>query len=51
MLCIKEKFILWFKSMFKEIVKVITHQSRLICLLLVYAHKDRRVYDTENEFV
>ena len=45
MLCIKEKFILWFK----EIVKVITHQSRLICLLL--AHKDRRVYDTENEFV
>ena len=47
MLCIKEKFILWFK----EILKAITHQSRLICLLLVYAHKDRRVYDTENEFV
>ena len=23
----------------------------LICLLLVYAHKDRGVYDTENEFV
>ena len=26
-------------------------RRRLICLLLVYAHKDRGDYDTENEFV
>ena len=47
-ICIKEKFIfkLWF-SFWKEIVKAITHQSRLICFL----SRKQTYFYTFNRFI